>query len=157
MPGNDPSQHPLACISSIRGASCAFSLVFRNKRISHNTGMLLRQVCSSFEVLASRSHAWIVHPSLSLTDRTAEHRGDRLRKNSALVALTIAGSCDSWPCGFFRGFSQPCVLVVKSDQPSLPAHSFIHPVPAPWFSGLSQAVPVANLNIQRIPMQPFHG
>ena len=55
------------------------------------------ECCSPLEVLASRRHAWIVHPSLFLTARTTRHRVARLRTNPHCFHSTFAtaGPCDS--------------------------------------------------------------
>ena len=59
------------------------------------------------------------------------------------------------PLGLVFELVYLCPLGICSVSAHAPFLSF-SPSRTPWFSGLSQPAPVAILNIQRIPMQPFH-
>ena len=71
------------CFISVRGTSCwLYSFVDEiNEEDTHlqHVACSFNESCSPLGVLVSRRHAWIVHPSLLLTDRTTVHRVARLR------------------------------------------------------------------------------
>jgi len=113
------------CFISIRGSSCWLLHSFFNEINEEDTHLQhvacsFNESCSPLGVLASRTHAWIVHPSLfaygphdctqsgpspiecALLSQHVHHR--------RVLRLPPLGR------GFFRGYSQSCVLFVKSDR-----------------------------------------